>query len=145
MLLFLILMWGRLSDPLKLLGFKAGLMKQFLSPTVLKDVKAQSKLMTEEVFGPVVCLNTFHDLDSLLEELDDTPYIFESALFTENLSTTMKVIKTLPTMTLVVNEHNAFRVDWMPFGGHKKSGLGMGGVRYSMEEMTRTKQIIINS
>lgn len=122
-----------------------GEMKQFLSPTVLKDVKAQSKLMTEEVFGPVVCLNTFHDLDSLLEELDDTPYIFESALFTENLSTTMKVIKTLPTMTLVVNEHNAFRVDWMPFGGHKKSGLGMGGVRYSMEEMTRTKQIIINS
>lgn len=123
----------------------SGKMKQFLLPTVLKNVKAHSKLMTEEVFGPVVCLNSFNNLDTLLEELDDTPYIFESALFTESLSTTMKVIKSLPTMTLVVNEHNAFRVDWMPFGGHKKSGLGMGGVRYSIEEMTRTKQVIINS
>lgn len=119
--------------------------KQYLSPTVLNNVKSLSKLMNEEVFGPVVCLNTFHDLDALLDELSESTYIFESCLFTESLSTSLKVIKTLPSMSLVVNEHNAFRVDWMPFGGHKKSGLGMGGVKYSIEEMTRTKQIIINS
>lgn len=46
-------------------------------------------------------------------------------------------------MTFVINNHTAFRVDQMPFGGHKKSGLGMGGVRYAMEEMTRMKQIIM--
>jgi acyl-CoA reductase-like NAD-dependent aldehyde dehydrogenase len=46
-------------------------------------------------------------------------------------------------MTTVINNHNAFRVDWMPFGGHYQSGLGMGGVKYAIEEMTRLKQVII--
>src|SRR5690606_2853553 len=122
-----------------------GNLTQFLSPTVVSEVKATSKLMSEEVFGPVVCINAFSDMDTLLEELSDTPYAFESCLFTESLSTCRKVAKELPSMSLVINEHNAFRVDWMPFGGHQKSGLGMGGVKYSIEEMTRTKQIIINS
>ncbi|HLT22450.1 MAG TPA: aldehyde dehydrogenase family protein [Bacteriovoracaceae bacterium] len=136
-----------LAEGAKLLtgNIVSGNLKQFLSPTVLSEVKANSKLMSEEVFGPVVCINTFSDMDTLLEELSDTPYIFESCLFTESLSTCMKVAKELPSMSLVINEHNAFRVDWMPFGGHQKSGLGMGGVKYSIEEMTRTKQIIINS
>lgn len=118
---------------------------QYLKPTVLRNVKATSKLMSEEVFGPVVCLNTFNDLETLIEELADSPFVFESCVFTQSMSTFMKVAKDLPAMTLVINEHNAFRVDWMPFGGHSRSGLGMGGVKYSIEEMTRTKQIIINS
>lgn len=123
----------------------SGEKKQFLHPTVLSQVKSHCLLMTEEVFGPVVCINSFTELDTLIDELNHTPYIFESCVFTQSMSTFMKVAKNLAAMTLVINEHNAFRVDWMPFGGHGRSGLGMGGVKYSIEEMTRTKQIIINS
>lgn len=121
----------------------AGEHHQFLHPTVLFNVSEKSKLMNEEVFGPVVCINEFEDLDKLMESLNDTELIFESSIFTYDMSVFMKAVKTIPAMSLVINEHTAFRVDWMPFGGHKASGLGMGGVKYSIEEMTRTKQIIL--
>lgn len=117
--------------------------KQYLLPTVLCNVSESAKLMNEEVFGPVVCINEYEDLDLQMEKLSETDLVFESSIFTNDMSIFMKAVKMIPAMSLVINEHTAFRVDWMPFGGHKASGLGMGGVKYSMEEMTRTKQIII--
>lgn len=119
--------------------------QQFLHPTVLFNVSEKSKLMNEEVFGPVVCINEFENLDILMDSLSETELVFESSIFTNDMNIFMKAIKALPAMSLVINEHTAFRVDWMPFGGHKASGLGMGGVKYSIEEMTRTKQIIIST
>jgi acyl-CoA reductase-like NAD-dependent aldehyde dehydrogenase len=75
--------------------------------------------------------------------MNKSDFIFESALFTKNINRAFKIAQDISTMTFVINNHTAFRVDQMPFGGHKKSGLGMGGVKYSMEEMTRLKQIIL--
>ena len=118
--------------------------QQFLHPTVLLNVSGECKLMNEEVFGPVVCINEFDHLDALMDSLSETEFVFESSIFTNDMSVIMKAVRTLPAMSLVINEHTAFRVDWMPFGGHKASGLGMGGVKYSIEEMTRIKQIILS-
>ncbi len=117
--------------------------EQFIAPTIITHAPREMKIMSEEVFGPLVCVNAYSDEDELLDYLNSNQYIFESCLFTESISTTMRVTQKLESMTIVVNNHSAYRVDWMPFGGHKLSGLGMGGVKYSIDEMTRLKQIII--
>jgi acyl-CoA reductase-like NAD-dependent aldehyde dehydrogenase len=75
--------------------------------------------------------------------INSNDYIFEAALFTQDITTALRMARDISTMTFVINNHTAFRVDQMPFGGHKMSGLGMGGVKYSIEEMTRLKQVII--
>lgn len=115
----------------------------YLSPTILTNVSRKSKIMQEEIFGPVVNINSYSDEAELLHFLNSNEYIFESALFTKDISKALQIAKEISTMTFVINNHSAFRVDQMPFGGHKRSGLGMGGVKYAMEELTRTKQIII--
>lgn len=127
-----------------LMGNKvSGEQKQYLAPTILTDVPRDTTIMTDEAFGPVVCINSYQDENELLEYLNSNPYIFESALFTKDISRALRIAHEISTMTFVVNNHTAFRVDQMPFGGHKLSGLGMGGVKYQVEEMTRTKQIIL--
>lgn len=127
----------------KELGFEiSGNQKQFLSPTILSEVPRTSKIMQEEVFGPVVCVNTYQDEEELVEYLNTNPYKFEMALYTKDLKVADELALKLQTMTLVINNHTAYRVDWMPFGGHGLSGLGMGGVKYAIEEMTRLKQVI---
>lgn len=120
-----------------------GSSKQYLSATILTNVPRECSIMKDEAFGPVVCLNSYTDEDELLNFLNEKTYIFEAALFTKDISRAMRIATDFSTMTLVINNHNAFRVDQMPFGGHKESGLGMGGVKYAMEELTRMKQIII--
>ena len=121
----------------------SGSMKQYLSATILILVPRDTKLMQEEVFGPVVCINPYRDEDELLHYLNENPYIFESALFTKDITKAMQIAHTISSMTFVINNHTAFRVDQMPFGGHKLSGYGMGGVKYAMEEQTRMKQVIV--
>ncbi|MFP5385936.1 MAG: aldehyde dehydrogenase family protein [Bacteriovoracia bacterium] len=116
---------------------------QYLSPTILTDVPVDTSIMKDEAFGPVVCVNSYQDEEELLDYLNAKDYIFEASLFTQDISRAMRIARELSTMTLVINNHTAFRVDQMPFGGHKKSGLGMGGIKYAMEEMTRTKQVIV--
>ena len=121
----------------------SGSSKQYMNATILTDVPRDASIMKDEAFGPVVCLNSYSDEEELLNYLNDKSYIFEAALFTKDISRAMKIASEIATMTFVINNHTAFRVDQMPFGGHKESGLGMGGVKYAMEEQTRMKQIII--
>jgi acyl-CoA reductase-like NAD-dependent aldehyde dehydrogenase len=121
----------------------SGNLNQYLSPTILSGVSEDSTLMKEEAFGPVVCVNSYHDEDQLLNRMNNSDYLFEASLFTKDITKALQMAKKISTMTFVINNHTAFRVDQMPFGGHKKSGLGMGGVKYSIEEMTRLKQVII--
>jgi acyl-CoA reductase-like NAD-dependent aldehyde dehydrogenase len=117
--------------------------ENFLSPTIVTHVPKGSKLMEQEVFGPVVCINSYENETEVISALNRRRYQFETALFTNDLSTALKLAKMNTSMTFVINNHTAFRVDQMPFGGHKESGLGMGGVQYAIHEMSRLKQIII--
>jgi acyl-CoA reductase-like NAD-dependent aldehyde dehydrogenase len=121
----------------------SGAQKQYLSPTILTEVPRSSSMMKDEAFGPVVCLNSFDDEAELLRYLNSNHFIFEAAIFTKDISKALKTAQEIKTMTFVINNHSAFRVDQMPFGGHKESGLGMGGVKYAIEEQTRLKQIIM--
>ncbi len=116
---------------------------QFLTPTVVAEVPRTASLMENEIFGPVVCLNRYEDEDELVNYLNSNPYVFEGCLYTKDIKAALNLSLRISSMTMVVNNHNAYRVDWMPFGGHGLAGQGVGGVRYAMEEMTRLKQVII--
>lgn len=116
---------------------------RYLTPTILLNPSRASKVMTEEIFGPVVSLTSYENIDELLEYLNQSPYAFESCIFSKDQSLAEKFSNSINSMTVVINNHNAYRVDWMPFGGHGLSGLGMGGVKYLVEEMTRMKQVIL--
>jgi acyl-CoA reductase-like NAD-dependent aldehyde dehydrogenase len=124
-------------------GSISGESGQYLSPTILLNTPPHCSLVKEEAFGPVVSVNTYENEIELLERINESDYVFEASLFTKDISRAMEIAKDISTMTFVINNHTAFRVDQMPFGGHKKSGLGMGGVRYAIEEMSRIKQVII--
>lgn len=113
-----------------------------MGPTILTHVPHKAKIWREEAFGPVVCLQPFNETESIWQELRENPFQFEAAIFSQNPMRIEEGIKNIAAMTVVVNDHTAWRVDAMPFGGHRQSGLGMGGVRYSVEEQTRLKQII---
>ena len=70
---------------------------------------------------------------------------FQAAVYTEKLEDAFELTKQLNATAVMVNDHTAFRVDWMPFGGRDVSGIGMGGIQYSMHEMTRDKMMVIKS
>ena len=89
------------------------------------DPADTAKVSTDEIFGPVICLYTYTDRDQAIKAANSLDVHFQAAV--------------------MVNDHTAFRVDWMPFGGRGSSGLGMGGIPYSIHEMTREKLMVIKS
>jgi len=114
-------------------------------PTVLLNPKSEAKVSQLEVFGPVICIYSYDELDHALAAANSLDVSFQAAVFTKDIDKALYVVKRLNAMTVMVNDHTAFRVDWMPFGGAKMSGLGMGGIPYSMEEMSKDKLFIIKS
>lgn len=114
-------------------------------PTILLNPKAESKVSQHEVFGPVVCIYSYSDLQDAINRSNSLPLAFQSAIFTSNLDVALDAVNQLNASTVMVNDHTAFRVDWMPFGGRDASGIGTGGIPYSMHEMTREKLMVIKS
>ena len=114
-------------------------------PTVLLDPADDALVSTKEVFGPVVCLYPYTDIEEAFARANSLDVSFQAAVFTKNLDTALLAVKSLNATAVMVNDHTAFRVDWMPFGGAKASGLGMGGILHSMEEMSNEKMMVIKS
>ena len=114
-------------------------------PTVLLNPPMEAKVSTSEIFGPVVCVYSYTDRDKAIEIANSLDVHFQAAVFTENLDIALDCVKKLNATAVMVNDHTAFRVDWMPFGGRDASGIGMGGIQYSMHEMTREKLMVIKS
>ena len=113
------------------------------APTVLLNPSSESKVSTNEIFGPVVCIYSYSDREEAIERANSLPYAFQASVFTKNLDAALETTNKLNASTVMVNDHTAFRVDWMPFGGRDESGLGMGGIPYSMHEMSREKLTVI--
>lgn len=110
-----------------------------LWPTVLTDVPRSARAYCEEVFGPLVVLETYTELDMALTAANDTPYGLHAAIFTQSLDTAFHAICRLEAGAVLVNEATQWRTEYVPFGGIKKSGSGREGPRYAVEHMTRTK------
>ncbi|MBI3079528.1 MAG: aldehyde dehydrogenase family protein [Deltaproteobacteria bacterium] len=115
-----------------------------LHPTVLTDVTKAMKVVCNEVFAPVVSLIPYDDLEEALTMADDTEYGLQAAIFTRDLKKAFRAIKRLNFGGVMVNETSAFRVDHMPYGGNRRSGIGREGVRYAIEEMTNIKMVVFN-
>lgn len=115
------------------------------APTVLLDPPDQTKVSSEEIFGPVINVYSFKDRKEAIARANKVPFSFQSAVFTKNVDTALDTAKRLNASAVMVNDHTAFRVDWMPFAGRKTSGLGVGGIVPTMLEMTEEKMIVFRS
>ncbi len=114
-------------------------------PTVLLDPPDDARVSRSEIFGPVVCVYPYDDMDTAIERSNRVPYSFQASVFTKDLDRALRAARRLDAFAVMVNEHTAFRVDWMPFGGLKRSGLGIGGIPYTMADMQVEKMTVIRS
>jgi acyl-CoA reductase-like NAD-dependent aldehyde dehydrogenase len=115
------------------------------APTVLFDPPDDAAVSMHEVFGPVVCVYPYETLDDAIARANALPYAFQAAVFTRDLDTALRASRRLDAAAVMVNDHTAFRVDWMPFAGLRESGHGVGGIPYTMEEMQIKKLVVIKS
>lgn len=115
------------------------------APTVLLNPPEDAQVSTSEVFGPVVCLYGYDDIHDAIQRANGLNVAFQSAIFTQDITRAHQVAKQLDATAVMINDHTAFRVDWMPFGGRKHSGYGIGGIGYTMHDMLQPKMIVLNS
>ena len=114
-------------------------------PTVILNPADDALVSTKEVFGPVVCIYSYCDIEEAFDRANQLEVSFQAAVFTKNIDTALRAVKRLNGTAVMVNDHTAFRVDWMPFGGAKASGLGLGGIHHSMNECSNEKMMVIKS
>jgi len=115
------------------------------APTVILNPPPDIRISSQEVFGPVICIYSYSDRQEAINAANSLPYGFQASVFTSDIDSALDTVNQLNATAVMINDHTAFRVDWMPFGGRDSSGLGMGGIPYSMHEMTRDKMIVIRS
>lgn len=115
------------------------------APTVLLDPPGDAKVSTLEIFGPVVCVYSYESLDEAIEQANALPVAFQASVFTADIDKAMRLYKTLDASAVMVNDHSAFRDDVMPFAGLKESGLGTGGIPYTMDDMQVDKMLVLKS
>ena len=115
------------------------------APTIILNPPDEVKVSTHEIFGPVVNIYPFKDRLNAIERANLTPFSFQAAVFTRSIDTALDTAKRMNATAVMINDHTAFRVDWMPFGGRKDSGLGVGGILPTMLEMTEEKLLVFRS
>jgi acyl-CoA reductase-like NAD-dependent aldehyde dehydrogenase len=111
-------------------------------PTVLMEPPADCRVSMQEVFGPVVCLYAYDDLDDAVARANALSVSFQAAVSTRDYATAMRAYERLDASAVMINDHTAFRVDWMPFAGLRESGLGVGGIPYTFREMQVDKMFV---
>lgn len=112
-------------------------------PTVLTGVPADAKVMAEEIFGPVLVIEPFETVDEAITRANGTRYGLQAGIFTAALETALDVAERLRVGAVMINDSSDFRIDAMPFGGPKRSGVGREGVRYAVEAMTEPKIVAV--
>ncbi len=115
--------------------------KAIMEPTVLEHVPVDATIHREEVFGPVVNLYEIEDIDDAILKANSLPYGLHAAVFTENINLALKAAYSLDCGSVIINDSTDYRLDSMPFGGVKKSGIGREGIKFSLQEMTEPKVI----
>ncbi len=116
----------------------------FYEPTILSNVNDDMKVCREEVFGPVVAVSTYNDVDDVIARVNDSEYGLQAGLFTNDLAFAMKAANQIEVGGLIINDTSGYRVDHMPYGGVKKSGSGKEGPKYAIEEMTEERIVVFN-
>jgi len=116
-----------------------------LYPTILGDVRPDMKVMCEEIFAPVMSLVPYSSFNDVLRQVNSTPFGLAAGIFTRDINRALRAARELHVGIVHINESSTSRVDLIPFGGVKDSGLGREGPRYAIEEMTEERLITISS
>ena len=115
------------------------------APTILLNPSPNSKVSNKEIFGPVVCVYGYNDVQEALDAANGLEVAFQSAIFTDNIQFAMKIAKKLDSSAVMINDYSTFRTDWMPFAGRRQSGYGTGGIGYTIADMCENKMLVINT
>ncbi|WHY99994.1 aldehyde dehydrogenase family protein [Peribacillus simplex] len=113
-------------------------------PAVLTQTTPKMKVVCEEVFAPVVAIIPYEDISEAFESANQSEYGLQAGIFTRDLALALKAVKVLEYGGVIVNDVSTYRNDMMPYGGVKNSGIGKEGPRYTIEEMTDEKMVVIN-
>ena len=114
-----------------------------IAPTVLANVNADMAVMSREIFGPVVVIRPFDDLDDATDEVNDTPYGLAAGIFTRSINRALAAADRLRMGSVHINETSSSRVDLMPYTGAKLSGMGREGPRYAIREMSEERLVTL--
>lgn len=116
----------------------------YVWPTVLEKPDRKSKVVRREVFGPVVSIFPVENLEEGIKESNDSDYGLHAAIFTKDIDRALHAAEKLKFGGVMINDSTDFRVDYMPFGGFRKSGMGREGFRFAIEEMSEIKMVTIS-
>lgn len=122
-------------------GGRDGIM---IEPTLITNIRPEMKVTCQEVFAPLINLIPYTDFDEAIDIANNTDYGLQGGLFTQDFNRMMHAFDKMEVGGLHVNEASTFRVDHMPYGGVKSSGLGREGVRYAIDHMTEHKLMVVN-
>ncbi len=115
-----------------------------LWPTVLVDTRPDMKVMCEEAFAPLVSIVTYREFDEAIRLLGDSPFGLQAGLYTQDIRKAFTAVRKVDVGGMMINDTSIFRVDHMPYGGNKLSGIGREGVRFAIEEMTNLRMVCFN-
>jgi len=113
-------------------------------PTVMTGVKPTMKVVCEEIFGPVINIIPFDELDEAFDAINASPYGLQAGIFTKSNETTFAAIRRMRVGGLIINGTSTWRTDQLAYGGVRSSGIGREGPRYAIEEMTEQRLIVFN-
>ncbi|GMX61122.1 aldehyde dehydrogenase family protein [Paenibacillus elgii] len=115
-----------------------------LQPTVLLHVSPQSSVSCKEVFAPIVLINKARSVEEAVSFVNDSNFGLQAGIYTKDIHTAQEAITQLHVGGVIINDIPTFRVDHMPYGGVKQSGMGREGIKYAVEEMTEMKLVVFN-
>ncbi|MEF3255433.1 MAG: aldehyde dehydrogenase family protein [Deferribacterales bacterium] len=113
-------------------------------PTVLLDTNENMKVVSEEIFGPVVCIMRYNTLEEAIKKANNSKYGLQAGIFTKDIKNAFTAIDELEVGGVMINDMPTFRVDQMPYGGVKLSGTGREGPKFAVEEMSEIKTVVFN-
>jgi acyl-CoA reductase-like NAD-dependent aldehyde dehydrogenase len=116
---------------------------RLLYPTVLVNARPEMKVMCQEAFAPLVSIYEYDTFENAVEMVEDSPYGLQAGVYTNDLRKAMHAVDRINVGGIMINDTSIFRVDHMPYGGNKLSGLGREGVRFAVEEMTSIKMVVL--
>ena len=115
-----------------------------LHPTILSGVHPSMRVMSEEIFAPVLSIVPYRSLDAAITELNATPFGLAAGIFTKDVTRALTAARRLHVGVVHINEASSSRVDLLPFAGVKQSGMGREGPKYAMQEMTEERLITVS-
>jgi acyl-CoA reductase-like NAD-dependent aldehyde dehydrogenase len=115
-----------------------------LEPTVLSGTRPEMKVNCQEIFAPVVTVEAYDDFGEALRQVNNSPFGLQAGIFTRDAKLLFNAFEDLDVGGLIAGDVPTFRIDHMPYGGIKESGLGREGLRYAIEEMTEPKLLVMN-